>query len=121
MSDEALRQEIAALRQRVDEAEAWADGIQQSLVEVLPFLLRGHPEVSKVESLLRSSSQRYEVLRAHPERAESADETAGLYESRKMLYHLLALLGVWPGVDPGKAAEQSLRRFAPAMPGQKLG
>jgi hypothetical protein len=110
MSEQALRQEISALRTKVEEMEDWTNGIQESLIQLLPHLLRGHPEVAKVQSLLHASEQRYEELLMHPDRAEDADETAGLYESRKMLYRLLGLLGVWPDVTSADAVQASLRR-----------
>ena len=111
---ELLRQEVAELRGQIDEVDNWASGIQQVLVAVLPFLLRGHPEAGKVAGLLRHHSERFEELQNHPERAENEDETAGLYEAGKMLYWQLAILGAWPGIDPAQAAQQSLARVAPA-------
>lgn len=113
---ESLRQEVAALRQQIDEVDDWANGIQKALIVVLPFLLRGHPEAGKVEGLLRHHSDRFEELTAHPERAEAKDETAALYEAGKMLYWQLAILGAWPGIDPAEAARRSLAR--PAPPGR---
>lgn len=102
---ESLRQEISELRTKLAELDDWTNGIQMALVAVLPFLLRGHPEAAKAQDVLQAADQRYEELLAHPERAESADETATLYESRKMLNRLLALTGVWPGVAPMDAAQ----------------
>lgn len=96
MGKQTSRQEIAELRAKIEELDDWANGIHMALVDVLPFLLRGHPEAAKVEGLLKASAQRYEELLAHPERAEDAHEKATLYESRKNLYRQLALLGAWP-------------------------
>ena len=101
---ESLRREVAELRRKIDATDDWANGIQHVLVAVLPFLLRGHPDAGKVESLLRHHSERFQALTAHPERVESPDETAALHEAGKMLYWQLAVLGVWPGVDPAEAA-----------------
>ena len=74
---ESLRREVAELRRKIDATDDWANGIQHVLVAVLPFLLRGHPDAGKVESLLRHHSERFQALTAHPERVESPDETIG--------------------------------------------
>lgn len=105
-----LRQEVAALSAQIDEMGDWANGIQVSLLQVLPFLLRGHPEVEKVQRLLEQSHARYEELKAHPRRG-GKNETPALYESRKMLYRHLALLGVWPDIDANKFAQESMQRY----------
>ncbi len=115
---ELLRQEVAVLRQQIDEVDDWANGIQHALIAVLPFLLRGHPEVSKVEGLLRSRSERYAELLAHPERAEG-DETALLHEAPKMLYWQLAVLGVWPGISSEEATRQLMAQPQRAVPGHQ--
>lgn len=112
---ESLRQEVAELRRQIDEVDDWANGIQRVLVTVLPFLLRGHPDAGKVEDLLRDHSERYDELSEHPERA-SKDEPAALHEAGKMLYRQLAILGVWPGIDPATAAQQTLDRYAAVPP-----
>jgi hypothetical protein len=91
-----LQSQIDALRAELKTTDDWATGILLTLEQILPFLLRGHPEIAKIEGLLQSSEQRFEELVAHPERAEDADETAEKYEAAKMLYRQLALLGVWP-------------------------
>ena len=104
---ESLRQEIAALRRQIDETDDWANGIQQVLVVVLPFLLRGHPEAGKVEGLLRRYADRYDELLAHPERAEDRHDTPEKLEAGKMLYRQLVALGVWPGFDPAGAARKA--------------
>lgn len=113
---ELLRQEIAALRQKVSETDDWASGIQQALIAVLPFLLRGHPDVGKIEGVLRHYSERYDELLADPLQAETPDATAGVYEAGAALYRQLAILGVWPGIDPAAAAQQTLARQAVALP-----
>lgn len=115
---ESLRQEVAALRQQISETDDWANGIHKTLSAVLPFLLRGHPEASKVEGLLRYHSERYDELLANPQRAENSDETAALYEEGKMLYRQLAILGVWPGIDPATFAQQTLARYGASPSGQ---
>jgi hypothetical protein len=107
---ESLRLEVAELRRQISATDDWANGIQQALVVVLPFLLRGHPEAGKVGDLLRKSSERYDELIAHPDKEDAAE----LHEAGKMLYRQLAILGVWPGVDPAAAAQQTLDRYGVA-------
>lgn len=110
MSERALRQEIAELRARVEAVDDWAAGVHQVLVDVLPFLLRGHPEVEQVHQLLKKADLRYEELKDNPEKSEGAGDVAGLYEPAKMLNRLFGVLGVWPGVEPQQAACGSLGR-----------
>lgn len=110
MSEQALRQEIAELRARVEAVDDWAAGVHKVLVDVLPFLLRGHPEVEKVHQLLQRADLRYEELTGNPASAREPGENAGLYESAKILNRLFGLLGVWPGVDPQQAARESVER-----------
>jgi hypothetical protein len=110
MSEQALRQEIAELRARVEAVDDWSAGVHKVLIDVLPFLLRGHPEVEKVHQLLQQADRRYEELTANPASAEEPGEVAGLYESAKMLNRLFGVLGVWPGIDPQQAARESLDR-----------
>lgn len=103
MNETELRSEVERLRAEIDRVDDWANGIYALLADVLPHLLRHHPNVEKVRHCLQAADDRYEELRAHPERAEEG-EPAGLYEARKMLHRQLALLGVWPNGDPAAAA-----------------
>lgn len=105
-----LQSQIDALRAELKTTDDWATGVFLTLEQILPFLLRGHPEIAKIQQSLKRSEQRFEELIAHPERAEDDDETAEKYEAAKILYQQLALLGVWPDVDPGAAARQTLER-----------
>lgn len=109
MSDSELRKEVERLRAEIDAVDDWANGIFQMLVQVLPLLLRNHPNAANVQRLLQDSDVRYEELLAHPERAEK-DEPAGLYEAGQMMYRQMAVLGVWPDIDPAEFARQTLER-----------
>ena len=115
MSDESLRQEIAEQRQRIEEVDDWANGLFEAMHTVLSVVLKGHPDAGQIEQQLRYSRDRYETLMAHPERAEPG-ETAELHEAGKMLYERLAMLGVWPGVDPAEVVQRKLATW-PRRPG----
>lgn len=106
MSEQALRQEIAELRVRIEQVDDWAAGVHQLLLDVLPHLLRGHPSVEKVRAALQRSDDRYEQLIADP----AGEETPELYEPAKMMNRLFGTLGVWPGVDPLDSAQEAIDR-----------
>lgn len=112
MSDDLqeLRKEIAELRTRLEETDDYAQGVYKLLATVLPFLLQGHPEAEKIGGLLKSAADQHEALLKNPSLAVQGEPTAGTYEPSKMLYQLLALMGVWPGVDPGETAKASIER-----------
>jgi hypothetical protein len=106
----ALRQEVAALRAKADATDDWAGSVFLALETVLPFLLRGHPQVEKVRDLLHSQARSFEELQTHPEREGDLHGKAAQLEAGKMLYNQLAMLGVWPGVDPQAVVRQTLER-----------
>jgi hypothetical protein len=113
MSDEIqkLRQEVAELREELERADDWSSGVLSALMTILPFLLRDHPRAEQVRDLLKSKADRYEQLERGVD-DESQDELSlAAYEPAKMLYHLLALHGVWPGVDPLETAKASVERY----------
>jgi hypothetical protein len=99
-----MQAQLTRLQQQIEETDQWATGVFLALQAVLPFLLRDHPQVNKMQALLAGMDRRYEELLAHPECAENKDETAGNYEAPKMLYRQLALLRVWPDLDPKQEA-----------------
>lgn len=105
MSDyiKELRQEVAALRKELDKLDDWSNGIQVSLIQLLPLLLRDHSRVMAAQDLLAHSHARYLALNHDPSDGEPG-ETPELYESRAMLYRTFALLGLWPTVDPHEFA-----------------
>ena len=72
MSEQALRQEIAELRARIEAVDDWAAGVHKVLADVLPFLLRGHPEVEKVHQLLQRQGKGAVALNLCFERAMRA-------------------------------------------------
>lgn len=88
----ALQQEVALLRQEIDEVDDWANGIQLVLEQVLPLLLEGHPKGEIARELLRRTAARYEQLAANPALAEDEHERIGLYESAKILNAQLTLI-----------------------------
>lgn len=106
----ALRQEVAQLQAQIDATDDWASSVYAVLRLVLPCLLRDHPQAEKVRDLLQSQARRFEDLQAHPELEGEENGKASLLEAGHKLYHQLALLGTWPGVDPQEVARQTLER-----------
>ncbi len=107
---DALRQEVAQLRAQVDATDDWASSVYLTLETVLPCLLRGHPQAAQARDLLRFQADSFEDLQAHPEKEGDLHGKASRLEASKMLYYQLALLGVWPGVDPKAVIRQTLGR-----------
>lgn len=87
-----MREDVAKLREQVDAVDDWANGVHVTLTLVLPLLLRGHPMEQRIRKSLQQHDDRYEELKAHPQRAEDKHERIGLYESGKMLNRMLLLL-----------------------------
>lgn len=102
-----IQQAQQPLLDKIDAVDDWAQGIYLLLEQILPPLLRGHPEAEQIQALLQRLDDRYETLLAHPHRAEE-DETAGQYEPGKMLHRHLAMLGVWPNIETGDAGQQTI-------------
>jgi hypothetical protein len=115
----ALRQEVAALRSEIEATDDWAGSVFVALELVLPFLLRGHPQVEKVRDLLHSQAKEFEELQAQPHLEGELRGKASRHEAGKMLYYQLALLGVWPGVDPQEIARRRLERAGWQAPAGK--
>jgi len=108
-----LHEQIAGLKAHLDVVQRLSHGLQATLLQVLPELLREQPNPKRAQELLASSYACYKELRAHPERAEQAHpegppggETRYEYVSSSWLYESCALSGVWPDVDPKKFREQ---------------
>lgn len=89
-----LQSQIDALRAELKQTDDWATGIFLALEKILPPLLRGHPELAKIEQGLKDAAQRFDTLNANPVCAENG-ETAEQYEVAKLLHQAMARLGVW--------------------------
>ncbi len=86
----------ASVRADLDRHEEWTNGLFVVLINVLPFLLRQHPDLAQqLESQWRGAAERFEQFDVTEER-NAEGETAELLEARKMLYRMLTLLQVWP-------------------------
>lgn len=101
-----LQQEIgkavAPLRQEIDQLDDWANGVFAALADLLPPLLRKHPDIAAdLEPLWRYASERWQHLQQPQAQGQAVDfhETEHLLEARKMLYRQLAGLKAWPTPD----------------------
>lgn len=94
---QALRQEIAQLRSAVEQANDFASGLLRVLRDVLPPLLRAHPEIAATLAPdWQEARQQFLETTAESAQAERFDESAEFLEPRKILFELFALNGVWP-------------------------
>ncbi|BBL69715.1 hypothetical protein [Methylogaea oryzae] len=110
-SQRPLLERIEELEQQVDAVDDWAHGVYLALDQILPSLLRNHPEAETIQKALQENDDRFEELLAYPRRAKEGEQP-GMYEACKMLNRQLAILGVWPNIDAGEAARQTLERVA---------
>lgn len=111
MTDPATQEELRQLRQQLQATEEWAEGVYVLLETVLAHLLRGHPRAPALGQQLQRMAAQHDRLEQQPELATDEDPRASHLEPAKMLYRHLALLGVWPGVDPRAMAAETLGRY----------
>lgn len=109
--EQEIERAVAPLRQELDQLDDWANGVFAALTDVLPLLLRKHPDIAAdLEPMWRHASERWQRLQQPQAQADDFHETEHLLEARKMLYRQLAVLGAWPGVDAQDAARAALER-----------
>ena len=95
-----LEAKLEALTIEVDRNDDWANGLFRVLVDVLPHLLRAHPDLAvHLGRHWKNEAERYEVLKSDPGQAEDFHDTAEKAEATKMLYRMFEALDVWPQQD----------------------
>ncbi len=91
-----IEKSVAPLRAEIDQVDDWANGVFAALADVLPLLLRKHPDVAgQLEPMWRKISEQYNTVDS-TDQADDFHQTQGLLEARKMLYRQLAVLKAWP-------------------------
>lgn len=87
---------VAPLHQQIDQIDDWANGVFAALDDLMPVLLKTHPDIANyLEPLWRKASEQYDTADSQGQAAEF-HETQPLLEARKMLYRKLSLLKAWP-------------------------
>lgn len=108
---------VAPLREELDRMDDWANGLFVVLADVLPLLLREHPQMAAtLGPKWAGAAGHFERLQATGQQRTQEGETLELLEGRKMLYKVLATLGFWRllGVSGAAAMQRS-----PRGPGRK--
>lgn len=94
----AVAEAVAPLRAEISLVDDFANGVFAVLLDVLPFLLRQHPELAeKIEPLWHKAVNDFELAKAG---RDPDKQTPEFYEARKMLYRIVELMRIWP--QPGK-------------------
>lgn len=97
---------VAPLREELDKLDDWANGLFVIFSEVLPALLREHPEMAaQLAPQWAGAAKRFDALQTSGQRRTKDGESLELLEARKMLYRLFAVAGVW-----GKARQNAAVR-----------
>lgn len=97
----AVQQETAALRAEIDRVDDWANGVFSVLLELLPPLLKTHPEIAAaLEPKWKASAERYEKVLQLQGQSEHFHESPEHLEARKMAYRVLLVQKAWPSHSP---------------------
>lgn len=102
MQDErfdALEREVRELRAEIDRVDDWANGLFHVLLDLLPGLLKRHPELAaSLAPKWREAAEQFDQMtQAQPSPVGREVATPEFLEARKMLYRLLELISAWPG------------------------
>lgn len=93
----ATAQAVAPLRREIDQLDDWANGLFLVLADILPPLLRSHPEVAgKIAPHWQRVSETFETLKACGRCHTDDGEPLEQLEARKMLYGISVVLGALP-------------------------
>lgn len=93
----ALKREVEQLRKKVEQTDEWATGVFEVLMDLLPPLLREHPEIAaQLEPRWQEAAERFARMAPAPTTPGRMRPTADRLEAKKMLYGVLRLLEIWP-------------------------
>lgn len=89
MTNDELHKQINELKAEINRVDDWANGIFTLLVQILPLLLKEHPDVmAKVVPMLRSDDVDYQkACQGLP-----TEQTLEFLEARAKFYQILSLL-----------------------------
>lgn len=93
-----VKANLAALNEKVERLDDWANGVYAALQDLTVYLLRDDPTLAaQLMPLWKASAEQFAALENEQGQAEDLNETAELHEARKMLFRLLELYRIWPG------------------------
>lgn len=103
----AAARAVEPLRAEINKVDDWANGLFLVVNDLMPFLLRMHPELaSELAPRWRSAAEGFDRIQEGA--APEPDEPLELLEARKMLFRMSDLLKLWP-----KAVKQRPVRIVP--------
>lgn len=101
---------MAPLREELSKLDDWANGLYLVLNDVLPFLLRTHPNLGReIAPRWQAAAERFDCIDVEGHVPEP-DESLELLEARKMLYRMFALLKLWPEPEARRPAKPAAVR-----------
>lgn len=105
----AAARAVEPLRAEINKVDDWANGLFLVVNDLMPFLLRTHPELaSELAPRWRKAAEGFDRIQEGA--APEPDEPLELLEARKMLFRMSDLLTLWP-----KAAKQKPVRIVPRV------
>lgn len=95
----ASAQAVAPIETELRRMEEWGNGLFIVLVQMLPYLLKSHPEMAMaLATEWRKVAEDCDRIERQGV-PEHSDEPLEFLEARRILFTVLNQLGLWPAVD----------------------
>lgn len=93
----AATRAVEPLKAEINKVDDWANGVFAVFLDVLPFLLKLHPDLAgQLEPQWRKVAKDYDQINLHGGQPNDGEPLEFL-EARKMLFRIFELQKLWPG------------------------